>query len=133
MITVQEALDLILAMAAPLGAESVPLRKAAGRVMVQPVQARLTQPPFAASAMDGYAIRDTDHRTGNRLRVIGEAGAGHAFTGHVGAAEAARIFTGAPVPKGADRVVLQEDVAREGDWITLSDRLEQSNHIRPLG
>lgn len=133
MITVQEALDRILAMVAPLGAESIPLRKAAGRVMAQPVQARLTQPPFAASAMDGYAIRDTDHRTGNRLRVIGEAGAGHAFTGHVGPAEAARIFTGAPLPKGADRVVLQEDVAREGDWIMLGDRLEQSNHIRPLG
>lgn len=133
MISVQEALDRILAMAAPLDPETVALRKAAGRVLAAAVPARLTQPPFAASAMDGYAIRGADHRAGQRLRVIGEAGAGHAFPGHVPPGQAARIFTGAPVPDGADRVVLQEDVNRDGDWITLGDRLEQSIHIRPLG
>lgn len=133
MISVQEALDRILAMAAPLGPESVLLRQAAGRVLAAPVQARLTQPPFAASAMDGYAIREADHRTGQRLRVIGEAGAGHALSGSIGPGEAARIFTGAPVPLGADRVVLQEDVNCDGEWIILGDRLEQSIHIRPLG
>ncbi|MCY1125314.1 molybdopterin molybdotransferase MoeA [Frigidibacter sp. RF13] len=133
MISVAEALSRILALAEPLDAETVPLRAAAGRVLSEAVSARLTQPPFNASAMDGYAIREADHVTGRRLKVIGEAGAGHAFSGRVGQGEAARIFTGAPVPDGAERVVLQEDVTRDGDQITLGDRLEQSNHIRPLG
>lgn len=133
MISVAEALARILALTGPLGAQTVPLRAAAGRVLAEPVKARLTQPPFNASAMDGYAIREADHVAGRRLKVIGEAGAGHAFAGRVGSGEAARIFTGAPVPEGAERVVLQEDVTREGDLVTLGDRLEQSIHIRPLG
>ncbi|WP_284163028.1 gephyrin-like molybdotransferase Glp [Frigidibacter sp. SD6-1] len=133
MISVAEALSRILALAEPLGSETVPLRAGAGRVLAEPVTARLTQPPFHASAMDGYAIREADHVSGRRLTVIGEAGAGHAFDGSVGTGEAARIFTGAPVPEGAERVVLQEDVIRDGDQITLGDRPEQSPHIRPLG
>ena len=133
MISVEEALGRIIALALPLGGETVPLRRAAGRVLAAPVLARLTQPPFNASAMDGYAIREADHRPGQRLRVIGEAGAGHAFAGQMAAGEALRIFTGAPVPQGADRVVLQEDTTRDGDWIVLGHKLEQSNHIRPLG
>jgi molybdopterin molybdotransferase len=133
MISVEEALGRIIALALPLGGETVPLRQAAGRVLAAPVQARLTQPPFNASAMDGYAIREADHLPGQRLRVIGEAGAGHAFAGQMAAGEALRIFTGAPVPQGADRVVLQEDTTRDGDWIVLGHKLEQSNHIRPVG
>lgn len=133
MISVEDALAHILGLAAPLGTESVPLRRAAGRVLSAPVQARMTQPPFDASAMDGYAIREADHNVGQRLTVIGEAGAGHAFTGQVGPGQAARIFTGAPVPAGAERVILQEDTTREGDVITLGERLEQARHIRPRG
>ena len=133
MINVEEALARILAMGAPLPAELIPLRRAAGRVLAEPVAARLTQPPFDASAMDGYAIREGDHAPGTILRVIGEAGAGHAFAGRVAKGEACRIFTGAPVPQGADRVVLQEDTLRDGDRITLGDKLEKSIHIRPMG
>lgn len=133
MISVEEALARVLAMATRLGSETVALRHAAGRVLATPAVARLTQPPFAASAMDGYAICDGDHHPGQTLTVIGEAGAGHAFAGQITLGQAARIFTGAPVPAGADRVVLQEDVTRQGDRITLTGNLEQSNHIRPLG
>jgi len=133
MISVQEALANVLALGAPLGAETVALRQAAGRVLAAPIAARLSQPPFAASAMDGYAITDADHLPGRALLVVGEAGAGHAFDGRIAPGQAVRIFTGAPVPEGADRVVLQEDCQRTGGQITLGDRLETGRHIRPLG
>ncbi len=133
MISVEEALARVLAMATPLGSETVTLRQAAGRVLATHAVARLNQPPFAASAMDGYAICDGDHHPGRTLTVIGEAGAGHAFAGQITLGQTARIFTGAPVPTGADRVVLQEDVTRQGDKIRLTGKLEQANHIRPLG
>ncbi|WP_126976745.1 molybdopterin molybdotransferase MoeA [Frigidibacter oleivorans] len=133
MIPVEEALARVLALAGPLPSETVPLRQAAGRVLAEPALARRDQPPFAASAMDGYAIREADHRPGTVLRIAGEAGAGHAHAGKVESGCAVRIFTGAPVPEGADRVVLQEDVTRDGDRITLGDRLEAATHIRAPG
>jgi molybdopterin molybdotransferase len=83
--------------------------------------------------MDGYAIRETDHGSGVRLKVIGESAAGNGYSGMVTAGEAVRIFTGAPVPSGADRVVLQEDVTRDGDTIVLGGRLEHGAHIRAAG
>lgn len=133
MITVDEALDRIFALCPVLPAETVALRHAAGRVLAAPVAARLTQPPFASSAMDGYAIRDADHRPGAVLTVIGEAAAGRGFAGRIEDGQTARIFTGAPVPAGAERVVLQEDVRRAGDRITLGGALESGRHIRPSG
>lgn len=133
MISVEEALARVLSLSPALPSESVPLRNAAGRVLARPVAARLTQPPFPASAMDGYAIRDADHVNGASLTVIGEAGAGHAFAGVLAPGQAVRIFTGAPVPEGADRVVLQEDVTRVGESITLTGSLESGTNIRPAG
>ncbi len=133
MISVDEALSRLFALCAPLETETVPLREAAGRVLAEPVVAGLDQPPFAASAMDGYAIREADHRPGAVLAVIGEAAAGAGFAGTVQAGEAVRIFTGAPVPEGADWVVLQEDVTRDGDRITLGQRLEHGANIRAAG
>lgn len=133
MISVEEALARVLSLSPALPSESVPLRSAAGRVLARPVAARLTQPPFPASAMDGYAIRDADHVNGASLTVIGEAGAGHAFAGVLAPGQAVRIFTGAPVPEGADRVVLQEDVTRVRDSITLAGSLESGTNIRPAG
>ncbi len=133
MISVDEALGRLFALCAPVATELVPLRRAAGRVLAAPVVAGLDQPPFAASAMDGYAIRAADHRAGAVLNVMGEAAAGKGFSGTVGAGNAVRIFTGAPVPGGAERVILQEDVTREGDRITLGDRLEEGTNIRAAG
>ncbi len=133
MIPVSEALDKVLSLAAVLETEVVPLRDAAGRVLAEPVVALRMQPPFAASAMDGYAIRASDLAAGAVLRVIGEAPAGRAFQGAVGPGEALRIFTGAVVPAGADFVVIQENVAREGDAITITDADAHNDNIRPAG
>ncbi|NDV01485.1 molybdopterin molybdotransferase MoeA [Pseudoroseicyclus tamaricis] len=133
MITVAEALERLFALVTPLPAEEVPLTQAAGRVLARPIAARRSQPPFAASAMDGYAVRQADVAEGARLNVIGESAAGHGFSGTPAAGEAVRIFTGAPVPEGADMVILQEDVTREGDVITLSSAAGQSVNIRPAG
>ncbi|MBC7138473.1 MAG: molybdopterin molybdotransferase MoeA [Defluviimonas sp.] len=133
MIPVAEALARVLALAPAPVAEQVALRAAAGRVLLHPALAQRDQPPFAAAAMDGYAVREADHRPGALLAVIGESGAGHGFAGSVTPGSAVRIFTGAPMPAGAGRVVLQEDVTREGGRIVLGDRLEPQPHIRPQG
>ncbi|WP_103256535.1 molybdopterin molybdotransferase MoeA [Tabrizicola aquatica] len=132
MISVEEALARCLALAAPLPHETVPLAQAAGRWMCSPATARRDQPPFPASAMDGYAVQG-DPGPDDTFVVIGEAGAGHAFAGPVGSGQAVRIFTGAPVPAGATRVIIQEDVVRVGDRIILKDGLDAGLHIRPQG
>lgn len=132
MISVEEALTRCLALVAPLPPETVPLAQAAGRWMSAAAIATRDQPPFAASAMDGYAVHGNPAPDDNFL-VIGEAGAGHAFDGTVGPGQSVRIFTGAPVPKGATRVIIQEDVVRAGDRILLKDGLDTATHIRPLG
>ena len=131
MISVAEALDQLFALARPLGVETVPLLQAHGRVLAEDVAATRDQPPFDGSAMDGYAV--VDAAPGMTLRVIGESAAGHGFDGAVRSGEAVRIFTGAPIPFGAKRVVIQEDVARDGDQITITDKLESNTHIRPAG
>ncbi len=133
MISVSEALAHVLDLMSPLAAEQVPLRRAAGRVLAAAALASRDQPPFAASAMDGYALADAAPKPGNSYQVIGEAGAGHAFAGRVGLGRAVRIFTGAPVPEGGVHVVIQEDVTRVGDRIVLGDRLDMATNIRPAG
>lgn len=132
MISVEEALQHCLALAAPLSVETVPLARAAGRWMCAPAVATRDQPPFQASAMDGYAVQG-DPLPDDNFMVIGEAGAGHAFAGAVGPGQTVRIFTGAPVPAGATRVILQEDVVRVGDRIILREGADTARHIRPMG
>lgn len=132
MISVEEATARVLALCAALPVEPVGLAQAAGRVMAGPALAARDQPPFDASAMDGYAVAG-EVAPGMTFRVIGMAAAGHVFTGRVGPGEALRIFTGAPVPEGATRVVIQEDVTAEDGRITLGDRLDLSTNIRPRG
>lgn len=128
MISVEQALARCLALTAPLPSETIPLRHAAGRMMSVPVTARITQPPFDASAMDGYALGSL----ATRFALVGEAAAGHAYQATLAPDQAIRIFTGAPVPKGAVAVAMQEDVIRDGDHITLSAPLNGAN-IRPKG
>ena len=132
MISVEEALARCLALAAPLPPETVFLSQAAGRWMCAAAVAKRNQPPFPASAMDGYAVQGNPGPDDNFL-VIGEAGAGHAYDGQVGPGQAVRIFTGAPVPEGATRVIIQEDVVSLGDRILLKEGLDTATHIRPLG
>lgn len=133
MISVSEALARLFDLIRPLDSEEVPLAHAAGRVLAAPMVASRAQPPFAASAMDGYALRAADLAPGARLRVIGEAPAGRAFAGRLGVGEAVRIFTGAPVPEGADCVAIQEDVARDGDLISVIGPAAPGDNIRPAG
>lgn len=133
MITTTEALAHLFDLVDVLPVEAVTLRAAAGRVLGEDAIAKRDQPPFAASAMDGYAVHDADAASGEVLTVIGEAAAGHGFAGEVTRGKAVRIFTGAPVPKGANRVVIQEDVTRSGEQITLGDKLDPAAYVRPAG
>lgn len=133
MLSVEEAIDRILSGADTLGAETVQLTDIAGRTASEDIKALLTQPPFSASAMDGYAVRAEASSKGARLRVIGEAPAGVPFDGAVGAGEAVRVFTGAVVPKGADHVVIQEDVRLEGDEIVIEAPQTAPRNIRKAG
>ncbi|MBY6065709.1 molybdopterin molybdotransferase MoeA [Leisingera aquaemixtae] len=133
MIPVSEARAHLLALVSQLETEEVPLDQAAGRVLARDVQARRDQPPFSASAMDGYAVNAAEVELHAMFKVIGEAAAGHAFAGRVGAGQAVRIFTGAPVPEGASFVVIQEDVTRNGDLITITDEPGSNHNIRPRG
>ena len=133
MISVDQALRHIFDLLTVLPTESIPLTEAAGRVLTSPAVATRDQPPFAASAMDGYAMRAEDAAPGASLTVIGESAAGHRFDGKVGPGQTVRIFTGAPVPDGAARVVIQEDVDRQADRITLKPDLDAGPNIRPAG
>jgi molybdopterin molybdotransferase len=134
LISVAEALDQVLAHAAPLPPETVPLDDALGRVLAAELKALRTQPPADLSAMDGYAVRAADvARAPVRLRVIGEVAAGRPFTATVGAGEAARIFTGGVMPAGADTVVVQEITEREGDTVAVSKPASKGRHVRSQG
>ena len=132
MISVDEALQRCLALVQPLSVETVPLAHAAGRHMPHPATASRAQPPFDASAMDGYAVIG-DPNPGDSFVVVGEAGAGHAWAGSLAPGQALRIFTGAPLPTGANRVIIQEDVTREGDVIRVKPGADAGTHIRPAG
>ena len=135
MISVEEALNRILAgIGGPMPAEEVPLTAGLGRILAEDVTARLTQPPVAVSAMDGYAVRAVDVATvPARLTVIGMAPAGRPFNGSVGPGQAVRIFTGAAVPDGADAVVIQEDTEAAGDIVTVREGVPAGRFIRPAG
>lgn len=133
MITVSQALNALFDLVAPLDIEFVPLRAANNRVLAETQFATRTQPPFAASSMDGYAVKSAEVEDDTMFKVIGESAAGHGWAGTVGAGQAVRIFTGAPVPQGADFVVIQEDATRRGDLITLGRNISPKDNIRPAG
>jgi molybdopterin molybdotransferase len=135
LLPVEDARDRILKNVKPLPAETVALDKSLGRVLAKPLAARRDQPPFDASAMDGYAVRAEDVAdTPAALKLIGMSAAGHGFRGRIGKGQCVRIFTGAPMPKGADAVVIQENVAAEGSTVRVLQpvRLEQNVRARGL-
>ena len=133
MLSVDEALAAILDDAHLLEAEELILSDLSGRRLAADVVTRMTQPPFSASAMDGYAVRFEDVFIGARLNVIGEAPAGAPYEGGLSTGEAVRIFTGGVVPDGADHVVIQEDVERDDDVIVITESQEKPRNIRPAG
>ncbi|KAB0539223.1 molybdopterin molybdotransferase [Pseudochrobactrum saccharolyticum] len=134
LLPVDEALRLLLADKMPSGHEQVALHEAGDRVLATSIFASFNQPPFDASAMDGYAIRFADaEQLPVTLKVIGESAAGKGFDGTVRSGEAVRIFTGAPMPAGADTIVIQEDTQQEGNLVTLLRDVDKNRHIRFSG
>ncbi|MEM8634552.1 MAG: molybdopterin molybdotransferase MoeA [Pseudomonadota bacterium] len=134
LISVDQAISLILEHRPKMDAETVPLHQALGRTLAAPLVAKLTQPPASVSAMDGYAVRLADvSEPGANLKVIGDAPAGAPFSGTLGSNEAVRIFTGGHVPTGADHILIQETVTRDGDVITCDKAYANAEHIRAAG
>ncbi|WP_374573928.1 gephyrin-like molybdotransferase Glp [Phenylobacterium sp.] len=130
LLSVDDARARMLAEIAPLEAETVALRQAIGRVLAEDVTAVRDQPPFTASAMDGWAVRAVD--TPGELRIVGESAAGHGYQGRLGPHEAVRIFTGAALPEDADAVVIQEDAERLDDRVR-TPKVPTGEHLRPAG
>ncbi|MEK1891203.1 MAG: gephyrin-like molybdotransferase Glp [Phyllobacterium sp.] len=134
LLPVSEALARILNDVDRLEMEIVPLADAGSRVLAENLYAKRQQPPFAASAMDGYAVRAADVvDSPATLQLIGQSAAGHAFSGIVNPGETVRIFTGAPLPEGADSVVIQENTVRHGERIEITEPIVQGRNIRPAG
>jgi molybdopterin molybdotransferase len=133
-ISVEEALSRLLAPLAPLPPEQISIADGLGRVLAEDMAARRTQPPFAVSAMDGYAVRAEDLKTVPvTLHIVAEVPAGAGFGGHVGPGEAARIFTGAPLPAGTDAIVIQENTEREGDCVRVLEAAARGRYVRRKG
>ena len=134
LLSVEDATAQLLDGVDALAGESVGLDAALGRVLAVDLAATRTQPPFAASAMDGYAVRAADAAVeGAGLTVIGTSRAGERFDGSLGAGQAVRIFTGAPVPDGADAILIQENATRQGDRVTVTVPVSEGLHVRPAG
>lgn len=133
MLSVEEALEQILSRVRPLATERVDVLASLGRVLAEPVRSTRVIPPWANSSMDGYAVRATDTRPGATLAVVGRVVAGALPDRAVGRGEAMRIFTGAPLPQGADAVVPQEDVDAAGTRVTLRVATDVGAYVRPAG
>jgi len=129
-----EARDIILGSIQPLGSEVVGLLDAGGRVLTEEIRAGRTVPPLDNSAMDGYAVRAEDTlRVPSTLRVVDSLPAGRRATRALGPGEAARIFTGAPIPPGCDAVVMQEHTEADGHRVTVLRAAKSGDHIRRAG
>ena len=133
MISVDEAVQRIARVFAPLPAETVALTESLSRVLARDAAAALDHPPAPMSAMDGYAVRTDDARIGAELAVIGEAPAGRPFAGRVGAGQAVRIFTGGVVPEGADAVVIQEDAVAQEKTVRIKEAPARGENLRERG
>jgi molybdopterin molybdotransferase len=135
LLPVADAQQRIIEAVAPLPAEQISLADGLGRVLAKEVASRRDQPPMAMSAMDGYAVRAADVAVlPATLNIVGYAPAGHAFDGSVGPGEAVRIFTGAPVPDGADTIVIQENTEQSDEVVRVVDGTAPvGRYIRPAG
>ncbi len=134
MLTVEEALEQILSRVVPLGSERLDLTASLGRVLAEPIVSGRVIPPWPNSSMDGYAVRAADTAAVPRaLDVVGRVVAGAVPSRPVGGGEAIRIFTGAPMPAGADAVIPQEDVEGDGSRITVRRRVQPGAYVRPAG
>jgi molybdopterin molybdotransferase len=130
LLAVDDARAAMLAEISLTAAETVVLARSIGRVLAEDIAAVRDQPPFAASAMDGWAVRWAD--CPGSLKIVGESAAGHGFAGVVGAGQAVRIFTGAAVPRGCDAIVIQEDAEHKGEIVRVPG-VEANHFVRPAG
>lgn len=133
LLPVDEALARVLGGVGRLDEETIAMADAAGRTLSRDLLARRTQPPADMSAMDGYAVRATDTANPNGMRLVGESAAGRGFAGALSRGETVRIFTGAPVPAGADAVILQENVTVVGEAIHANETVLTGENIRAMG
>ena len=134
LLPVSEALARILETARLAPIETLALAQSLGRVLAKPIIAKRDQPPFHASAMDGYAVRHEDVlQLPAKLKLIGMSAAGHGYSGTLKAGTAVRILTGAPLARGADTVVIQENVRAEGDAISVLEPTARGRNIRAQG
>jgi len=133
MIELEEASQRILDVIHPAGREVVALSEIDGRVLAEDLTAPINLPTFDNSAMDGYAVRAAEALSGARLQCIGEAPAGAVFEGEVGKGQCVRIFTGSPMPAGANAVVMQEDTHVEGETIEIAEGVKPLEHVRLRG
>lgn len=133
LLPVEDAITAILARVPPVRAEQVALADAHGRVLAETLFAQHDQPPFNASAMDGYAVRAADIVPGHRLTLLGVSQAGSGFSGTVAEGQCVRIFTGAPVPAGADAVIMQEEATVNGNLVTFTEQPKPGRSIRAIG
>lgn len=134
MLSIEEALAKIRDAIKPVATEEVFVTDALGRVLTKDVIAEVSHPPQAVSAMDGYAVRAADVPSApTTLEMIGEAAAGHAFSGTVGSGQCTRIFTGGGLPDGADTVIIQEDTDADGDKVTMLEAPKPGQWVRSEG
>jgi molybdopterin molybdotransferase len=133
MLTLEDAQARLLALAPVLPIQNVDVPGTLGRYLAEPLKARRTQPAAHVSAMDGYAVKGPD--LGGPWTIIGESAAGHPFSGTVAGGQAVRISTGALLPAGADAVIVQEDLVRNGDHLSLTGTPPSppGKHIRLCG
>jgi len=133
MIDLDEALERVLALIDEPEVEHVAIENAVNRVLAARVVAHLSQPPFNASAMDGYAMRGADVVAGGTLQMVGESQAGAGYDAPVEQGQCIRIYTGAPLPSGADTVIMQEKTKAKGKTITFEDAPTPGQNVRALG
>lgn len=133
LLPVDDAIAAILERVPAPTAETIPLAAATGRVLIEPIVAHHHQPPFDASAMDGYAVRAADIVPGHKLNIVGMSQAGAGFDGALGAGLCIRIFTGAPVPAGADAVIMQEEAEVDGQMVSFTSVPKPGRSVRARG
>ncbi len=134
MLSVSEAFERVIAGFSPLPAEQISLSAGLGRILAESVSSRVTQPPLAVSAMDGYAVRAEDvAAVPVRMKLVGISAAGQGYSGRIGPGEAARIFTGAPIPEGADAIVIQENTESDGTTVEIRETVSSGTFVRNAG
>lgn len=133
LLPVAAARQQLIACASVTEVEQVAITACHSRVLAQDLTAKRTQPPFHTSAMDGYAVRAADLAPGRPLTLLGESAAGHRFAGAIGPGETVRIFTGAPLPEGADTILIQENAQRTDSGIVPTQTEPTGRFVRPAG